>query len=1667
MRRQKGLFLALLAVVALCWGASQGGAQLQEAAQLALGDNTATAAPQTATPAAGSQDYISEVQGRMRGMTAADRTAAALRAAKARAAEEGQAGAGEKSLGAAKAMPGGTPNYFGPEGNWAFSPAPTVDPLTGAVTGGLRKFVDGLPGLGAANANTRGQYLPVGNPDTITFPGSDYYEIAVVEYTEQMHADLPPTTLRGYVQLNNGTDANGQNTIAPGPPHYLGPVIVAQKDRAVRVKFTNMLPAGAGGNLFLPVDTTVMGAGMGPDGMNMYTENRATLHLHGGHSPWISDGTPHQWITPANETGTIYTRGAGQQNVPDMWFDPTTHNPVPAGTPGATNDPGPGSETFYWTNQQSARLMFYHDHSYGITRLNVYAGEAAGYVITDPAEQALVTSGAIPADQLPLIIQDKTFVDAATIAATDPTWNWGTTPPTPHTGDLWLPHVYMPNQNPADMFGANMVGRWDYGPWFWPPLTTAAGLVHDQVQIGTDAQGNPIYAPGTPNPTLVPEAFMDTPIINGCAYPTVTVEPKAYRFRVLDACNERFVNLQLYYADPLSVAVTAGGAGYSATPAVTFSGGGASTQATGTVQVSGTVTGITITNPGAGYLSPPTVTFSGGGTLTQAVAVATLTGDTVTGFTIVSGGSGYLSAPAVTLTGGGATTPATATAIITGIVTGVTVTSPGTGYTSAPSVAITDTTGTGAFAVASINTEVKMVPACPDNVPAMPARWPTDGRAGGVPDPATVGPDIIQIGTEGGLMPQAAVIPSTPIGYEYNRRNIVVLNVSTHGLFLGPAERADIVVDFSSVPSGSTLILYNDAPAPVPAFDTRNDFYTGDPDQSAMGDPATGGQTGGAPTTLPGYGPNTRTIMQIKVVGTPAAAYNVAGLQTALASAYPAAQPAPIIPETTYPAPNTAAYDTYARIQDNSVTFTPLGAERSLASITVTAGGTGYSDVPLVSITGGGGRDATAVATVTGGVITAITLVNKGFGYTSAPSVDITDPTGVGGSASAVLAITETIPMQAKAIQELFELNYGRMNATLGTELPFTSFLTQTTIPLGYIDPPTEILQDGVPQVWKITHNGVDTHAMHFHLMDVQLINRVGWDGMVKPPEPNEIGWKDTVRMNPLEDIIVALRPSMPVLPFGIPDSVRPYDVTMPEGTTGQFTNIDPFTNNPVTVFNTTTNYGWEYVWHCHLLGHEENDMMRPIIFQVPPPAPTAVTAVGGNAQATVSFNTIGTGGSAITGFTVTSNPPAKVLATGTASPITVTGLTNCTSYTFTVTATTAIGTSQASNPSNAVTPGPPPDAPTGVSAVAGDSSATVSFSAPAVTCVPISGYVVNSDPPGAITPPGALVSPITVTGLTNCTPYTFTVTAVNSAGTSPASAPSNSVIPEALPGAPTNVTAVAGSGQATVTFTAPVGSCGITSYTVIPSDPAVPPVSGAASPITVTGLANGTPYSFTVTATNAAGTGPASAPSNIVTPSGPPAAPSGLTATPSLLSALPPTVSLAWIDHATTETGFTIQRATNAGFTTGLTNFTVAANTTAYLDATVSTHRTYYYRVQAFNAVGNSAWSNTASATTLGQLPADPSNLVLVSTSRYLFFWSQTTISWKDNSTNEQGFRIERSTAGATGPWTQVATVGANTTSYTNTFLSRSTPYWYRVRAYNADGNSGYTNVLATTSAR
>ncbi len=284
------------------------------------------------------------------------------------------------------------------------------------------------------------------------------------------------------------------------------------------------------------------------------------------------------------------------------------------------------------------------------------------------------------------------------------------------------------------------------------------------------------------------------------------------------------------------------------------------------------------------------------------------------------------------------------------------------------------------------------------------------------------------------------------------------------------------------------------------------------------------------------------------------------------------------------------------------------------------------------------------------------------------------------------------------------------------------------------------------------------------------------------------------------------------------------------------------------------------------------SNSVTPTASATAPNAPAIGQAVGGNAQALVYFSAPAfDGGSAILDYTATSSP-GGFTATGASSPLTVSGLTNGGSYTFTVTARNAVGSSAPSAASNSVVPAAVPGAPTIGTATAGDTTAAVAFSAPASNGgSPILDYTATSSPSG-ITATGA-GSPITVQGLSNGTPYNFTVTARNASGNSPASAASNIVTPGSVPGAtvpgaPSIGQASPGNGQANISFSAPSSDGGspVLDYTAT-SSPGGFSATAASSPITVPGLTNGTAYTFTVTARNAVGTSGASGASNSVTP--------------------------------------------------------------------------------------------------------------------------------------------------------------------------------------------------------
>jgi FtsP/CotA-like multicopper oxidase with cupredoxin domain len=1265
--------------------------------------------------------------------------------------------------------------------------------------GGIKKFQDGLPKLCIPSAsfsecydpnnpldptkpaNNLGQYIPVAVPDTTTFSkaagfaaDADYYVIALVQHRERMSSSLPAsgTLLREYVQLETPANASfsrhiplqnalldgtsvpalmpdGSQAYAVDDPHYLGPVIVAQKDKAVRIVFYNLLPIGEGGNLFLPVDTSFMGSGMGPspmmapqdqgsvtDGvrnpmcgepgvkpMDCYPENRATLHLHGGVTPWISDGTPHQWITPANES-TNYPQGVTVSEVPDMQNVPGVPNCS------ANND---GCMTFYYTNQQSARLMFYHDHAWGITRLNVYAGEAAGYLITDATEQKLISSGAIPSDQIPLIIQDKTFVpDTPQLSAADPTWDsarWG------GYGNLWYEHVYMPAQNPGDPSGMSAYGRWMYGPWFWPPATPTHGPIANPYynmdpkgpdgvrgtaddwttplavpcklddpstwQYQTDPFCEPPQIPGTTNNSAGMEQFNDTPVVNGTAYPTTTVQPKSYRLRILNAANDRFWNLQWYVADPT----------------------------TGT---------------------------------DSEVALK-------------------------------------------------------------------------AAEVAAAQTDPNVFPTPDTNI-------------------SPAGPSWIQIGTEGGFLPAPAVIPNQPITWITDPTRFDFGNVDKHSLLLAPAERADVIVDFSKF-AGKTLILYNDAPAAFPARVASYDYYTGAPDLSPVG----------APGVLPGYGPNTRTIMQVKVAATtPAPAFNLTNLQNAFkhhadgSGVFESGQHPIIVGQAAY----------------NSAYGTSFAASGDCTSVSPTS--TTKCD-GFARINQQGGDN-----------FTFDTLVNAANGTWNKLQ----------------------IPFQPKALHD--EMNaaafdeFGRMTANLGLEAVPATPAAQNIILYPYVNPSTELIDatnlpkgdinvapissstDGT-QIWKITHNGVDTHPIHFHLYDVQILNRVTWDNIIMPPDANELGWKDTIRVSPLEDTIVALRPIIPAVPFEVPNSIRPLNPMMPIGDTSMFNNIDASGNPTTAITNQLVNFGWEYVIHCHILSHEEMDMMRPESVALPPNTPDGLVWAVGKNGLTLTWNdnsinetafTIqkmnGTGG--WVDLTTIQSPLDQPNTHGTRSFLDTTFKMDKNVYSYRVIAKNTIG---------------------------------YGGQFMSLTAQSVSAQV------------DIILAPTGLTATLQAGPQVrlnWTDNSTNETGFS---------IQRSTDGVNFTQIAVAPAHNNT----------GAVSFI----DP---------------NIASNTTYTYRVAAVNGTRTSLFTNTASVSVPVAP-AAPTSLTAANGANSGSNRSVVLTWTANLTNVTGFTIQRATNSTFTSGLTSVSVASTATTYTWTGLSRNTNYYFRILANNGFAVSSPTN------------------------------------------------------------------------------------------------------------
>ncbi|MRR36396.1 hypothetical protein EG829_17330, partial [bacterium] len=519
------------------------------------------------------------------------------------------------------------------------------------------------------------------------------------------------------------------------------------------------------------------------------------------------------------------------------------------------------------------------------------------------------------------------------------------------------------------------------------------------------------------------------------------------------------------------------------------------------------------------------------------------------------------------------------------------------------------------------------------------------------------------------------------------------------------------------------------------------------------------------------------------------------------------------------------------------------------------------------------------------------------------------------------------IPIQPKAIHD--EMNavafdeFGRMTANLGVEVVPATPAVQNVVLYPFVNPITELIdgtnlptnlnvtpiatQDGT-QIWKITHNGVDTHPIHFHLYDVQVINRVTWDNIIIPPDANELGWKDTVRISPLEDTIVALRPVIPTVPFDLPNSIRMQNPMTMSGSTMGFNNTDINGNPTTAVTNKLVNFGAEYMYHCHILSHEEMDMMRPVVVALPPKRPTWNTT-----PPTTPISFTGTGNN------------RRIVLNWIDNSINETG--------FLVQRTTN----------------------------------------------DIVWTDVETDP-SPLDLPNTLGGPRTLTDATSnaTTPYRYRVVAQNTVGyggqfpsmtATSVSATQGVNLPAAPPAAPTILSATLQAGPQ-VTLTWRDNATNEANFVIERSTDGVnftriaivPPRNntGNVSFVDTTMAASMTnTYTYQVAAINLAG----SAYSGTISVLGPavPAAPGSFTAANGTNgTGNNRTVNLSWQDLSNNETGFTIQRATNATFTAGLNTANVAANTTSLNQTGLNKNTQYFYRIRANNgSIVSSAWVN------------------------------------------------------------------------------------------------------------
>jgi spore coat protein A, manganese oxidase len=361
--------------------------------------------------------------------------------------------------------------------------------------GGVQRLFARSQSLSTLNPSSIQKYqmplvIPPAMPKTGKVGSADYYEIAVRQFRQQiLPAGMPMTTVWSYGSIHH-----------PHTFHYPAFTIEADFRQPVRIKWINDLKDSSGNFLphLLPVDPTLHWAN--PSGGIEGRDSRPTFvstpgpyrgpvpmvtHLHGGHSAQESDGFPEAWFLPAlnSNPGGFATEGSWYQFFKSEF---KTKFGV---------EWEPGTATFQYRNDQRATTLWYHDHTLGMTRQNVYAGPVGFYLIRRGP-------GDLPSAVLP--------------------------GPAPGVGDSAFGKFYeIPLAIQDRSFNAD-------GSLFYP-----------EGREFFDAFAGPYVPTSDVPPIWNPEFFGNTMVVNGRTWPYLNVEPRRYRFRCLNGCNSRFLILKM------------------------------------------------------------------------------------------------------------------------------------------------------------------------------------------------------------------------------------------------------------------------------------------------------------------------------------------------------------------------------------------------------------------------------------------------------------------------------------------------------------------------------------------------------------------------------------------------------------------------------------------------------------------------------------------------------------------------------------------------------------------------------------------------------------------------------------------------------------------------------------------------------------------------------------------------------------------------------------------------------------------------------------------------------------------------------------------------------------------------------------------------------------------